>query len=171
MPVHVNWPAIGATLLPNLGGIAGSFTTRAAIPHWYENLKRPEWRPPNWMFAPVWTTLYTSMGYASYLVYRDGGGFNGAARLPLIVYGSNLVFNWMWSPIFFGAKRIDLALYEMQLVNATAVATAYLFYQINPVAGYIIVPYCLWMGLATALNYTIWRDNKGSAKITEIKGD
>lgn len=75
MPVY--WPVVGATVLPNLGGIAGGYFTRKAIKNWYEKLNKPEWRPPNWAFGPVWTTLYCSMGYASYLVYRDGGGFDG----------------------------------------------------------------------------------------------
>lgn len=75
--IEINWPAIGFTVLPNLGGIAGGFITKKSINPWYEGLKKPEWRPPNWAFGPVWTTLYSSMGYASYLVYRDGNGFEG----------------------------------------------------------------------------------------------
>ncbi|XP_050302262.1 translocator protein-like [Anthonomus grandis grandis] len=166
MPVQINWPAVVGTAIPNLGGIAGGIITRRNIKSWYEvQLKRPSWRPPNWAFGPVWTSLYCSMGFASYLVWRDGGGFEGAAKLPLMVYGSNVLLNWAWTPIFFGAKRIDLALYEMQLINVTAVATAYLFHEINPVAGYLIIPYCLWLSVATALNYTIWKDNKDDPKL------
>lgn len=74
---QINWPAIGFTILPNLGGIAGGILTRKNIDTWYASLKKPEWRPPNAAFGPVWTTLYSGMGYASYLVYRDGGGFSG----------------------------------------------------------------------------------------------
>ncbi|KAG5874879.1 hypothetical protein JTB14_022952 [Gonioctena quinquepunctata] len=165
--VPVNWPALGFTLLPNLGGVGGGFITRPQIKTWYESLKRPSWRPPNWAFGPVWTSLYCGMGYASYMVYRDGGGFDGPARLPLAVYGVNLVANWAWTPIFFGTKNIKLALYEMQIINVTAVGMAYLFYQVNPHAGLLIVPYCLWLSVATALNYVIYRDNK--PKITEVK--
>ncbi|KAJ8928475.1 hypothetical protein NQ314_018980 [Rhamnusium bicolor] len=168
--LQLNWPALGFTVLPNLGGIAGGIITRKNIDSWYESLKKPNWRPPNAAFAPVWTSLYCGMGYASYLVYRDGGGFNGPARLPLIVYGSNVLLNWAWTPIFFGAKELKLALYELQLINLTALGTGYLFYRINPIAGLLIVPYCLWLSLATALNYIVWRDNKTSKpKITELK--
>lgn len=77
----VNYQAIGLTILPNLGGIAGGFITKPAIDKWYNHLKRPEWRPPNWAFGPVWTSLYTGMGYASYLVFRDGGGLNGKQKM------------------------------------------------------------------------------------------
>ncbi|VEN51340.1 unnamed protein product [Callosobruchus maculatus] len=164
----VNWPAIGFTILPNVGGLAGGLITRAAIEKWYDQLKKPNWRPPNWAFGPIWTSLYCGMGYASYLVWKEGDWHQEPVRTALAVYGINLVANWSWTPIFFGAKDIQLALYEIQIINVTAAATAYLFYKINPYAGLLILPYCAWLGLATALNYVIWRDNK-DIKIKEIK--
>lgn len=93
--------AAGAIILPNIGGWAGGFITKSNIKPWYEGLKAPAWAPPSAVFGPVWTTLYCGMGYASYVVYNKGGGFSGAAKLPLSLYAAQLALNWAWTPIFF----------------------------------------------------------------------
>lgn len=167
----VNTTAIGFTLFPNLVGISSGLICRNETKELFQKLKMPSWRPPRWVFAPVWTSLYTSMGYASYLVYRDGGGFSGAARLPLTIYGANLLANWTWSPLFFRAQRFGLAFGVAHIINVTAVGMAFHFYEINPIAGYLIVPYCMWLCVATALGYAIYRDNKDLPKINEAKSD
>ncbi|KAL3269509.1 hypothetical protein HHI36_008575 [Cryptolaemus montrouzieri] len=168
MSYSANIPMIGAIILPNIGGFAGGFITRKNLRPWYENLKKPDVRPPNWAFGPVWTALYSGIGYASYLVYKEGSGFDGPAKLPLILYGTNLIANWAWTPIFFGAKDLKLALYEINLITATAIGTGYMFFKIKPLAGYIFIPYIAWLGLATWLNYSIARDNP-SPRIVEIE--
>ncbi|XP_077287476.1 translocator protein [Arctopsyche grandis] len=169
-------PAIGAAILPNLGGFVGSLFLRDQIVKkdgtqaWYETLKRPSWRPPNWVFGPVWTTLYSTMGYASYLVWKDGGGFKGDAKLPLMLFGAQLALNWAWTPIFFGAHNLKWSLIDIVALHATVSMCGVLFYKINPTAGYMFIPYVAWLSLATCLNYVIWRDNpEGGPKIRELK--
>ncbi|KAK9890902.1 hypothetical protein WA026_012244 [Henosepilachna vigintioctopunctata] len=168
MSLPVNIQMIGAIVLPNLGGIAGGIITKKNLNPWYENLKKPKCRPPNWAFGPVWTTLYSGIGYASYIAFKDGGGFTGAAKLPLLLYGTNLLANWAWTPIFFGAKDLDLALCEINLITVTAIGTGYLFYKINPLAGYLFIPYVAWLGVATWLNYRIAKDNPKKPNILKI---
>ncbi|XP_020385815.1 translocator protein [Rhincodon typus] len=152
--------AIGFTLMPTVGGIFGSQITRKEIAGWYTTLKKPSWCPPHWVFGPVWTTLYTSMGYGSYLVWKELNGFTDKALIPLGLYGTQLVLNWAWTPIFFGAHKKGLAFAELLCIYATAAATTVTWYPINKTAAYLMVPYLAWLTLASALNYCIWRDNK-----------
>lgn len=100
----------GAIVLPSIGGFVlnSIFGGTPSNDKWFEGLKFPSFRPPSWVFPPVWTTLYSSMGYASYVIYKQGGGFNGPARIPLILYGSQLALNWAFIPVFTGAKNLKL---------------------------------------------------------------
>jgi len=157
--MHESWKIAGAVALPNIGGFAGSLITRKNIPNWYQNLNFPSFRPPNWVFAPVWTSLYSGIGYASYLVYRDGGGFDGDAKVPLILFGSQLALNWLWTPLFFGQRNPKAGLIDILALTATAAACGVQFYGINKIAGYIFVPYLAWLSFATALNYSVWKLN------------
>ncbi|XP_028934898.1 translocator protein [Ornithorhynchus anatinus] len=152
-------PAAGFTLLPSLGLFAVSRNTRREVTTWYTTLAKPTWTPPNWMFGPVWGTLYTAMGYGSYLVWRELGGFTEKALLPLGLYTGQLALNWAWSPIFFGAHQMGWALVDILAVGGMAVATTVSWQQVSRPAARLLYPYLAWLALATALNYRIWRDN------------
>ncbi|KPP64125.1 translocator protein-like [Scleropages formosus] len=141
---------LGFTALPHLGGFAGALITRREVKTWYQTLTKPSWRPPNAAFPVV---------YGSYLVWKELGGFNQDAVVPLGLYGLQLALNWAWTPIFFGAHRIKLALIEVMLLTGTVGATMLSWYPISRPATMLMVPYLLWLGLATTLNYCIWRDN------------
>lgn len=157
----------GAVLLPNLGGFVNGQITRKHIRSWYRHLNFPSFRPPNWIFAPMWTSLYSSMGYASYLVWRDGGGFGGDAKLPLIAYGTQLALNWAWTPIFFGKQNILGGLVDLIALTATYSLCGLLFYRVNNVAGYLFIPYVAWLSFASVLNYSVYKLNSGDKKPVE----
>ncbi|XP_050390105.2 translocator protein [Patella vulgata] len=150
-----------AIILPNLGGFAGLFVTRSSNSrNWYQNLNKPSWRPSGGVIGPIWTYLYCTMGYASYLVWRDGGGFDGRARLPLAVFGAQLALNWAWTPIFFGAKKLDLATIDIVALWGSIVATIVTFKPINKTASYLLLPYLGWISVVSCINYYIWMNNK-----------
>jgi len=152
------------TAFPHVGGLAGAFITRKNIKNWYENLNRPSWRPPNWLFGPVWTSLYTGMGYASYMIYRDGGGFDGEAKTALALYGSQLALNWAWTPIFFGCHKLGLATAEILVLAGNIGACIFYFSKINKTASYILIPYMAWVSFASVLTAWMWRNNPDPKK-------
>lgn len=164
MPAKTCGLAATGMICPNIGGWIGGYIAKKNMP-WYESLKKPSWTPPNWMYGPIWTSVYSGIGYSSYMVWRDCGGFSGAA-LPLSVYGLNLSLNWAWTPIFFGTHNIKLALCEIALLWGSTVALGIVFYQAKPLAGYLILPYLIWTSFAAALNYVLYRDNKLTSPTT-----
>jgi len=153
------WTAVGFTVLPNVGGWAGGLITFKNM-EWYKGLARPSWTPPDRAFGPVWTALYTGMGFSSYLVWRDGGGFEGAA-VPLGLYGAQLALNWAWTPIFFGLHSLKWSFVEILALYGAAAATTVKFFEVNQTAGYLMIPYMAWLTLASALNFTVYRKNRG----------
>ncbi|XP_037793770.1 translocator protein-like [Penaeus monodon] len=152
---------VAAIAAPYPGAAIGGYITSRNMKNWYmTKLRKPWWRPPNYVFGPVWTVLYSSMGYASYLVYRDGGGWKGAARLPLLLYGSQLALNWAWTPLFFGKKWLGWACIELVALNINIAACIWTFGDINITASYLMLPYLAWGVFATGLNYWIYDNNK-----------
>lgn len=125
---------------------------------WYERLKKPSWRPPNKLFAPVWTVLYVMIAVSGWLVWREAG-FDGAA-LPLAVYGIQLVLNGIWTPLFFGLHRPDLGMIDIVLVWLSILATIVLFWPVHMLAALLLVPYLAWVTFAAALNFSIWQLNR-----------
>jgi len=124
---------------------------------WYERLTKPSWRPPNQLFAPVWSVLYLMIAVSGWLIWRETG-FVGAT-LPLAIYALQLVLNAAWTPLFFGLHRIDLGFFDIVLVWLSIVATIVLFYPIHSVAAMLLLPYLAWVTFAAALNFSLWRLN------------
>jgi len=153
--------------VPLLGFIAASFLAAMTGAffrpgEWHERLKKPSWRPPNRLFAPVWTVLYVMIAVSGWLVWREEG-FSGAA-LPLAVYALQLMLNAAWTPLFFGLHRPDLGFVDIVLVWLSIVATIVLFIPIHVGAALLLVPYLAWVTFATALNFAVWRLNPEAAR-------
>jgi tryptophan-rich sensory protein len=127
---------------------------------WYAALRKPSWNPPNWVFGPVWTALYAIMAVAAWLVWRRGGF--AAQRAALSLFLIQLLFNALWSPLFFGLKNPVLALLDLVLLWTALLATVRMFWRARPLAGAMLVPYVAWVTFAGALNWTLWRLNPGS---------
>ena len=99
------------------------------------------------------------MGYASYLVWKNGGGFGGAARFPLMLYTGQFALNMAWTPIFFGMHELKWSSVEIVALTAAATATGISFYNIDKIAGYLFIPYVAWLTFASYLNISIYRMN------------
>jgi tryptophan-rich sensory protein len=124
---------------------------------WYRGLEKPSWNPPDFLFAPVWTLLYILMGVAVWLVWTRGE--KGQRHLPLSVFAVQLVVNALWSWLFFGIRRPDLAFIDILVMWVLICATIVLFWKVKRSAGLLLIPYLAWVSFATALNFQLWRLN------------
>jgi translocator protein len=124
---------------------------------WYAQLRKPSWNPPNWIFGPVWTALYTMMALAAWLVWKRAG--LAAQRVPLSLFLLQLIFNALWSPLFFGLKNPALAFVDIVLLWLALLATSVVFWRTSRLAGALLVPYLAWVSFAAALNCALCQLN------------
>jgi len=124
---------------------------------WYAVLRKPSWNPPGWIFAPVWTALYTMMAVAAWLVWKRGGF--AAQRRPLALFLVQLALNAVWTPLFFGLHWPAVAFVEIVLLWLAIAATLVAFRRVSRVAAWLLAPYWAWVSFAAALNFTLWRLN------------
>jgi len=141
---------VASLLLPlAVGGIAGIYTTEA-IPGWYAMLNQPSFNPPNWVFGPVWTTLYTILGISLFLIWKLEPGIQ--RNKAILIFMVQLLLNFGWSFFFFYFKVIGVALIEIVALWIMIVVMLIRFYKLKPMAAYINIPYLLWVSFATVLN-------------------
>jgi len=139
-----------------VAALSGLSVARAG-PDWYGALSKPSWTPPAWLFGPVWTVLYLMMATAAWLVWRRHG-LSGAA-VPLGLFAVQLALNAAWSPVFFGLHAVGWGVAVIVALWVAVLATMFAFWRVVPVAGWLLVPYQLWITFAGALNLAIWRMN------------
>ena len=149
--------AIGLVVFLALSFIVASFGARFETGWWYQQLIKPSWTPPGWIFGPVWTLLYILMAVSAWLVWRQGGVSKNF--IPLVFYAIQLAFNALWSWFFFGMNQVGLALVDIVLLVAAILITTLMFFKRNRLAGIFMLPYLLWVSFATLLNLQIWRLN------------
>ncbi|MFF3015665.1 TspO/MBR family protein [Streptomyces sp. NPDC057939] len=151
------WAALaGFVLLTYAVAAAGALASSNAA-EVYASLDRPGWAPPAWLFGPVWTLLYATIALSGWLVWRCAG--HPERRKALAWWGVQLALNLAWTPLFFGARRYDVALLDILLLVAALVVTVRLFHRVHRTAGLLLIPYLGWVGFATVLNAAIWQAN------------
>lgn len=146
------------TLLAFLGACAAAGSTGSLFPpgSWYRRLDKPAWTPPDWLFPVAWTLLYLAMAVAAWRV-----AYSGAALVPLALalWACQIALNAIWTPIFFGLRRLGGGLAILALLWLAVVATTATFFAADPLAGWLLVPYVVWVSYAGVLNYSVWRRN------------
>jgi len=140
-----------------VGGISGFFTT-GGVDGWFATVEKPSFNPPNWLFAPVWTTLYIIMGIGFYLIWKQPAD-TPYRRPAMIIYVLQLVLNFFWSIIFFKLEQPGFAFAEIILLWFFILLMIIYFIKVKPIAGYLQIPYLCWVSFASVLNYTIWQLN------------
>jgi benzodiazapine receptor len=148
------WIALAISVL--LVAAVAFFGSQFEAGAWYDSLQKPAWTPPDWLFGPVWTFLYALMALAAWKVWIAVRRID----LALVVYGIQLVLNGLWSYLYFGLQRPDLALIDIVALWFAIVATIVLFRRRDRLAGALLVPYLLWVTYAAALNAAIWHLNR-----------
>ncbi|MFH1715650.1 MAG: TspO/MBR family protein [Elusimicrobiota bacterium] len=147
-----------SVLLCQGAGVVGGFITAKTVKTWYVTLNKPSFNPPDWVFGPVWTFLYLCMGVSLYLVWKESD--NNVINKAVIVFLIQLVLNSLWSILFFGVRSPFLALIDIIFLLIGIALCIILFYNISKLAGYLMMPYFLWVCFAAVLNTSLWLMNK-----------
>lgn len=135
-------------------GVLGSIFTAPSIPTWYFQLTKPPFTPPDWLFAPAWTTLFLLMGISLYLVW-DKGIKDREVRKAIFIFAIQLILNILWSFIFFTLKSLLFAFIEIILLWIAILLTIISFRKVSKVSAYLLLPYLFWVSFASVLNFSI----------------
>ena len=134
---------------------AGGWLTSLGLGPWYDELQKPPFQPPAWVFTPAWTTIFALLAIATWRLARQGN----PAKPALFVYGVQLVLNMLWSLFFFAMERPDLALVEICVLDIVIVVMVVMYGRLDRTAGWFLVPYGIWLVLATSINLWVVLNN------------
>jgi len=159
LPERRPWVAlVVAVLACELAGASGVILSGNGVSVWYPQLTKPAYTPPNWVFGPVWTTLFALLGIAAWLVWQADFEERGV-RLALGLFVGQYALQVAWSGAFFGLRRPAAGLAVIVALWLAIVATIVAFDRVDRWAALLLVPYLAWVSFATLLNYDIWRLN------------
>jgi tryptophan-rich sensory protein len=155
---------IASILVSQFAGFIGSIFTFSAITGWYQYINKPFFSPPNWIFGPVWTTLYTLMGISLYLNWIKLSNKKFAKQKAyiqnsIIIFLVHLVVNSVWSIIFFSFKDLLGALVVVVILWSMILWMIIRFRKTDLWASYLLIPYLAWVSFASLLNFTLWLIN------------
>jgi len=139
------------------GEIAGYVTAGESSREWFRNLQKPSFQPSNWLFGPVWTFLYILMGIALWKIWSNKS--SRERNIAITIFFTQLLFNFMWSILFFKWHAVGLALIDILILWVLILSTIFSFSRVSKTAAWLLVPYIAWVSFATILNYSIWRIN------------
>jgi benzodiazapine receptor len=145
---------VASIILCQLVGFLGSLFTTPAITTWYQTLYKPFFTPPNWIFSPVWISLFILMGISLFFVWRRPD--HPKVKTALIFFFVQLILNILWSVTFFGLRSPLLGLIDIVLLWIAILLTAQQFLKVSRMAGFLLLPYLLWVGFAAFLNFSLW---------------
>jgi translocator protein len=140
-----------------LAGVIGTMLGGPMPDPWYDDLAKPAFNPPGWIFGPVWTTLYILMGIAAWRVSLAPP--SPLRRSALVVFVAQLALNAAWSGIFFGLHEIGWALAELAVLWVFILATIVLFARLSNLSAALLLPYLGWVTFAGVLNFMLWQMN------------
>jgi len=165
MPSGSRWMALLLFFLLcfTVAGVAG-WITRPEITGWYSTIRKPSWNPPNWIFGPVWTTLYAMMAVAGWLAWQSEAGPQRTQVLWL--FAVQLALNFLWSPLFFNLHKPGLAAIEIVFLWIAIGAFTVVAWNVSRAASLLFLPYWLWVSFAAVLNFIIWRLNQTAGTST-----
>ena len=146
---------VASIVLCQLAGFLGSLFTTPAIPTWYATLKKPFFTPPNWIFAPVWISLFLLMGISFFIVWQKKLD-QPAAKNAIIFFFVQLILNILWSMAFFGLQSPLIGLIDIILLWIAILITTTKFFRVSRLAGFLFLPYLFWVSFAAVLNFFLW---------------
>ena len=158
---HLRW--LGLYLFASFAAAGlGGLSTARAIPTWYRTLRKPGWNPPDAVFGPVWTVLYTLIALAAWLLRRGMSNTERASTgtTALCLWWLQLGLNLGWSLTFFGRRRPGWGLVVISILEVTIIATTVAAARVSRLAAVLLTPYALWTAFASALNFRIWQLNR-----------